>query len=242
MGKRQSATAFRLIMGLAMGMLSGQAGHAQTSTAIQTSPAQSGASRPAAQARPAPKPAKIIAPAKPGLTPVKPQARTAALRLPTTRSQGAAGGLSCVPYVRMVTGMAVSGNGGQWWHNAAGLYDRGRRPEPGAVMVFRASGGMSRGHVAVVRDLVGPRQLRIDHANWAGPGIRRGTVMRNVAVIDVSDANDWSEVRVQVGHDPGTFGRTYPLHGFLYNRPGAMQTAARPAAGQLSEVAEAPRR
>ncbi len=131
----------------------------------------------------------------------------------------ATGGISCVPYARAVTGMQITGNGGDWWGNAAGLYDRGQRPEPHSVMAFRATGGMTRGHVAVVRQVVGPREVRIDHANWAGPGIRRGTVMQDVSVIDVSDANDWSEVRVQVGHDDNAFGRVYPTYGFIYNRP-----------------------
>ncbi len=134
-------------------------------------------------------------------------------------STGESGGISCVPYARAVTGMQISGNGGDWWTNAAGLYDRGQRPERGSVMAFRATGGMSRGHVAVVRQVAGPREVRIDHANWGGPGIRRGTVMQDVSVIDVSEANDWSEVRVQVGHDDNAFGRVYPTHGFIYNRP-----------------------
>ncbi|WP_149537396.1 CHAP domain-containing protein [Siccirubricoccus phaeus] len=137
------------------------------------------------------------------------------------RSSGSGGGISCVPYARSVTGMAITGNGGQWWYNAAGLYARDQRPEPGSVMAFRSSGGMSRGHVAVVRHVVGPREVLIDHANWAGPGIRRGTVMQNVAVVDVSPRNDWTAVKVQVGHDSNTFGRTYPVFGFIHNRPDA---------------------
>lgn len=131
----------------------------------------------------------------------------------------ASGGISCVPYARAVTGMQVTGNGGDWWTNAAGLYDRGQRPESGAVMAFRATGGMSRGHVAVVRHVVGPREVRIDHANWGGPGIRRGSVMQDVSVIDVSATNDWSEVRVQSGYNDNAFGRVYPTYGFIYNRP-----------------------
>lgn len=129
------------------------------------------------------------------------------------------GGISCVPYARMVTGMAISGNGGQWWYNAAGTYDRGGRPEAGSILAFRATGGMRSGHVAVVERVLGPRHVQIDHANWGGPGIRRGSVMRGVNVIDVSDRNDWSAVRVQVGHDPGLYGRVYPTYGFIYNRP-----------------------
>jgi surface antigen len=161
---------------------------------------------------------------------------------------GSGGGLSCVPYARMVTGMQVSGNGGQWWHNAAGLYARGQRPEPGSVMAFRSSGGMSRGHVAVVSRVLGPRHVQIDHANWSGPGVRRGTVMRNANVIDVSEANDWSSVRVQVGHDAGSFGRVYPTYGFIYNRPdsatyfaGVPTRSIGASAGPTwQEVAEAP--
>jgi hypothetical protein len=156
-------------------------------------------------------------------------------------------GISCVPYARMVTGMAVTGDGWQWWGNAAGLYSRGQRPEPGSVLNFRSSGGMARGHVAVVSRVLGSRHVLIDHANWAGPGIRRGSVMRNVSVVDVSQDNDWTEVRVQVGHDPGTFGRTYPTYGFIYNRPDDSPAAGTAFAGlplrrsmRLEQVAEMP--
>lgn len=129
------------------------------------------------------------------------------------------GGISCVPYVRMVTGMDVRGNGRDWWHNAAGRYARSRRPEAGAVLAFASSGGMSSGHVAVVSRVVNNRQILIDHANWGGPGIRRGSVMQNVSVIDVSEDNSWTQVRVQVGHDPSLHGRAYPTFGFIHNRP-----------------------
>lgn len=134
-------------------------------------------------------------------------------------THASAGGMSCVPYARMVTGMQISGNGGQWWYSAAGTYDRGSRPEPGSILAFRATGRMSRGHVAVVNRVHGPRHIEIDHANWGGPGIRRGTIMRNVDVIDVSERNDWTQVRVQVGWDAGTYGSVYPTYGFIHNRP-----------------------
>ncbi len=160
------------------------------------------------------------------------------------------GGISCVPYARSVTGMAISGNGGQWWYNAAGTYARGQRPEPGSILAFPGSGGMRRGHVAVVSKVHGPRHIEIDHANWGGPGIRRGTVMRNVDVIDVSPRNDWTQVRVQVGWEQGSFGRPYPTYGFIYNRPdrgmmtaftGTSPAAAQPVSARLEEVAELPR-
>lgn len=165
----------------------------------------------------------------------------------TFRSTGsiASGGISCVPYARMVSGLQITGDGGDWWHNASGLYARGQRPEPGSVFTFRRSGGMTRGHVAVVERVLGPRHILIDHANWAGPGIRRGSVMRNVHVIDVSENNDWSAVRVQVGHDAGSFGRTYATYGFIYNRPdngGGTLFAGAPLRRSTSfeQVAEAP--
>ncbi|MGG5821799.1 CHAP domain-containing protein [Falsiroseomonas sp. HW251] len=129
------------------------------------------------------------------------------------------GGLSCVPYVRMATGMNVSGDARAWWYNAAGVYARGQQPERGAVLAFMGSGGMSRGHVAVVSRVINARTVLIDHANWGGPGLRRGQVIRGATVVDVSDRNDWTQVRVQVGYDNDTFGRTYPTHGFIYNRP-----------------------
>lgn len=148
-------------------------------------------------------------------------------------------GLSCVPFARMATGMNISGDARHWWHNAAGSYARGQAPERGAVLAFMASGGMSRGHVAVVSRVVNARTIEIDHANWAGPGIRRGTVMRNVTVVDVSDRNDWTSVRVQVGHTSEAFGRTYPTHGFIYNRPAGPRLLMA-GTGATREVAEAP--
>jgi hypothetical protein len=172
-------------------------------------------------------PVALAQPAKPGRT------------IPATVAVHEFGRLSCVPYARMVTGMTITGNGGRWWHNAAGRYARGAEPEPGAVMAFRSTSWMPLGHVAVVSKVVGPRHVLIDHANWAGPGIRRGMVMRNVHVIDVSPGNDWSAVRVQTGWDPGTFGRVYPVYGFIYNRSEA-DTAYAAARPRYEEVAEMP--
>ncbi|MBR0671867.1 CHAP domain-containing protein [Neoroseomonas soli] len=134
---------------------------------------------------------------------------------------GGGGGISCVPYARQATGMAISGNGGQWWYNAAGLYARGNRPEVGSIMAFPGSGGMRAGHVAVVERVVSSREVLIHHANWGGPGIRRGSIMRGVSVVDASPQNDWTQVRVQVGHSSDNYGRTYAVQGFIYNRPDA---------------------
>jgi surface antigen len=143
------------------------------------------------------------------------------------------GGISCVPYVRQATGMAIRGNGGDWWHNAAGLYARGHRPEAGAIMAFSRTSQMHAGHVAVVQEVISAREVLIHHANWGGPGIRRGSIMWDVSVIDVSQNNDWSSVRVQVGRDQESLGRIYPIQGFIYDRPdnGYVRTASTPRPG-----------
>lgn len=126
-------------------------------------------------------------------------------------------GISCVPYARQVSGIMVPGNAWQWWNNADGVYARGDRPEPGSVLNFRANGRMQLGHVAVVTQVVNAREVRVDQANWPSGGYY-GRVSHNVAVVDVSEANNWSAVRVQLGRS-SDFGSVYPTYGFIYNRP-----------------------
>ncbi|MGE4048944.1 MAG: CHAP domain-containing protein [Acetobacteraceae bacterium] len=131
----------------------------------------------------------------------------------TTRGAG----ISCVPYVRMVSTISVTGNAWQWWDNAAGAYARGKLPETGSVLVFRSNPRMRLGHVAVVRQVINAREVLIDHSNWA-TGAMKGQIARNIAVVDVSEANDWSAVRVQLGRSDD-FGAVYPTYGFIYDRP-----------------------
>jgi len=139
------------------------------------------------------------------------------------------GGISCVPYARQVSGIQVAGNAWQWWDNSQGLYARGNRPEPGSVLNFRANGRMRLGHVAVVSHVVNSREVLIDQANWPTAG-GYGGISHGVAVVDVSEANNWSAVRVSLGD--GQFGSVYPTYGFIYNRPdtGGVQASADHAA------------
>ncbi len=116
--------------------------------------------------------------------------------------------------------MDLSGNASQWWNHAAGLYERGNRPEVGAIMSFMANGRMPSGHVAIVADVVSSRQVEIDQANWWGPGGGRGRVSRGIPVIDVSPNNDWTAVRVGLGQS-GDYGSVYPTNGFIYDRADA---------------------
>ena len=164
---------------------------------------------------------------------------------------GRASALQCVPFARAASGIALKGNAANWWDAAAGVYQRGSEPEAGSVLNFRANGRMRLGHVAVVTGLLGMREIQIEHANWANFGDSKGNVSRGVRVLDVSANNDWSAVRVALGHS-NEFGDVYPTYGFIYDRPdsGTMvantAAATRPGADRptlgLDEVAEAPAR
>ena len=154
----------------------------------------------------------------------------------------AGGGISCVPFARAASGIDLKGNAANWWDAAQGVYARGERPETGSVMNFRATGHMRLGHVAVVAAVLNSRMVEIDHANWAGPGASRGGVSRGIPVIDVSEANDWSAVRVGLGRS-GDFGSVYPTYGFIYDRPDrGVSFAHAGRAVSSDEVAEAPAR
>jgi surface antigen len=122
-------------------------------------------------------------------------------------------GISCVPYAREESGIDVPGNAWEWWDNAAGTYARGQVPQAGAVLTFRANARMRLGHVAVVQRVVNSREIEVNQANW-GSG---GRVSHDVPVVDVSEENDWTAVRVGLG-DSSDFGAVYPTYGFIYDR------------------------
>lgn len=168
---------------------------------------------PRAEIRPQ-RPSLVALPMPPRPMPPIPQAAPA-----VTRAVAGPVGLSCVPYARQVSGIQIRGNAREWWQAAAGRYARGQRPEAGAVLAFPPSGRMRLGHVAVVSRVINPRLIEIDHSNWRGPGIRPRQAMRGVRVQDVSENNDWTRVRVQTGWTSHAFGRVFPTHGFIYNRP-----------------------
>ncbi|MDE2583397.1 MAG: CHAP domain-containing protein [Rhodospirillales bacterium] len=121
--------------------------------------------------------------------------------------------MSCVPFARADSGIKLSGDAYLWWRHAAGVYARGDMPVPGSVLAFRANTRMHLGHVAVVSRVVNRREVEVDQANW-GNG---GEITHAVPVIDVSENNDWTDVRVALGD--GRFGSVYPTYGFIYNRP-----------------------
>ena len=158
--------------------------------------------------------------------------------------------IQCVAFAKAASDVVLPGNAVNWWRNAEGIYARGTAPEVGSVLNFRANARMRLGHVAVVTQVVDSRTIQIDQSHWHANGISR-----DVSVIDVSQNNDWSAVRVAIGHRD-TFGSIYPTYGFIYARPdssGRIVTARSDAAvprvdnatpGDLrvnaQEVAEAP--
>jgi hypothetical protein len=127
------------------------------------------------------------------------------------------GVLQCVPFARASSGIRLYGDAHTWWSQAAGKYARGRAPQPGAVMAIQPHGGSTLGHVATVTRVIDARTILISHANWSAPG----KIERNVTAVDVSPANDWSEVRVWYAPIANLGGAHWPVSGFIYNaRPG----------------------
>ncbi len=140
----------------------------------------------------------------------------------------------CVTFARMFSGIQIFGDALTWWQQASGKYRTGHRPETGAVLAFAPSGRMSRGHVAVVSDILTDRVIRVTHANWGGS---RGKVEENVTVVDVSDEGDWTAVKVWYNpiHDLGT--SVYPTRGFIYKEAppstdGVLMASAPASVGQ----------
>jgi surface antigen len=137
---------------------------------------------------------------------------------PVARVTNSRAHVQCVPFARRESGVEIYGNANTWWRQATGHYETSEAPSEGAVLVLYGYESANRGHVAVVKEVVSPRLIIVDHANW----LNGGEITRDVPVMDVSEAGDWSEVRVW--HVPGRHwgGRTYEVQGFILN----MLTAA----------------
>jgi len=119
--------------------------------------------------------------------------------------------LQCVAFARAESGVSIWGDAWNWWDKAAGRYGRSDQPEHGAVLVLKGYGDNGRGHVAVVRRILSSREIVVDHANW----LNGGEISLDSPVMDVSEDNDWS--RVRVWYTPGRHygGRVYEVEGFI---------------------------
>jgi len=123
--------------------------------------------------------------------------------------------LQCAPYARERSGIPIHGNAATWWDQAAGAYARGQAPSSGAVLVFKSTRSNPYGHVAVVDRVVDERHVLLDHANWSRPG----KIEHDALAEDVSEAGDWSQVRVWYAPSAGMGLRTNAAFGFIYAQP-----------------------
>jgi surface antigen len=150
----------------------------------------------------------------------------------TPSAHAASSSLQCAEFARLFSGIQIFGDAATWWRQAMGKYARGFTPETGSVLVFKASGIMAKGHVAVVSHVLTDRIIQVTHANWSVIDGHRGQVEKDVTVVDVSPTGDWSQVKVW--YDPShNLGSTiYPTYGFVYR-------AAQQAANVASRIAAA---
>ena len=128
------------------------------------------------------------------------------LMMPAKSSRAA----NCALYARAETGVALFGAADGWWNQAEGRYERGHVPAVGAILVFKRTGQIPSGHVAVVARIISAHEILVDHANWS-----HGTVSHGMSVVDTSPAHDWTSVAV-INPPSGTHGRDYPTYGFVY--------------------------
>lgn len=118
--------------------------------------------------------------------------------------------LECAPFARAVSGINLRGAAADWWQGAAGRYERSARPMVGAVLTFRRTSRLPDGHAAVVSRLLSEREILVTQANWVPH-----RVTEDMPVLDVSQANDWSEVRVWWPPIGQMGSRRYPTWGFI---------------------------
>lgn len=143
-----------------------------------------------------------------------PPVQTTALPIPP--APPAEGRMQCVPYARAYTGIYIRGDAWTWWKSSAGLYSRGNVPEPFSLLVLAQTDRLRAGHLSVVVGVDGPREIRVSHANW----LNDERILENVPAIDVSERNDWSQIRFW-NPATGDFGRAYDAYGFVYRNPGS---------------------
>lgn len=142
-------------------------------------------------------------------------------------------GLQCVPYARALSGVTIFGDAHTWWDQAEGKYARGNQPKVGAVLAFPPHGNMRLGHVAAVRRIVDDRNIIISHANWSTIGGVRGHIEEDVRAVDVSQDNDWSQVRVWYTPNEALGSTEWPAHGFIYPKQKRSDSEARKAVAML---------
>jgi len=131
--------------------------------------------------------------------------------------------LQCVPYARQVSGIEIYGDAHTWWAKAQKKsLARGKKPEKDSVFILSKTKQLPYGHLSVVKKVVSPRLIEVDHANWGKNIIGQGNIYKSMPVKDVSKNNDWSKVRFW-SPESENFGYVYPATGFVYNRKAQKQ-------------------
>jgi surface antigen len=132
-------------------------------------------------------------------------------------------GLTCAPFARELSGIALYGDAATWWNGASGRYDRANRPSVGSVLVFQRSSRLASGHVSVVSRVLSPRQIHVIQANWVPDELDEDQL-----IIDVSERNDWTQVRVWYPPINQMGSGVYATYGFvLPPRPATHDELAR---------------
>ena len=138
----------------------------------------------------------------------------------------------CVRYARSISTVDIMGDAWTWWDRSVGQYARGHQPTEGAVLVFRRSRGMPLGHVSAVTAVVDSRTILVDHS-FGGP-----VLWRDMPIVDTSDANDWSQVRVWHGPSNQLGSTNFPIYGFVYPASHAPEAPTTVAAGAAPTAAD----
>jgi surface antigen len=142
-------------------------------------------------------------------------------------------GLSCAPFARALTGLALAGDAADWWGQASGRYARQSTPAVGDVLVFRRTSRLPSGHVSVVSRVLDARHIHVIQANWVPDELDEDQL-----IVDVSPRNDWTAVRVwyppadQMGtHEYATYGFILPPAPLGHD---ALAARAQPAARSVT--------
>ncbi|MEM7445682.1 MAG: CHAP domain-containing protein [Pseudomonadota bacterium] len=126
----------------------------------------------------------------------------------------------CVRTVRALSDFTIRGNAWTWWNRAAQYgYSRGHRPEPGSVLVFGRQRRLPTGHVSLVTAIIDQRTIWVHHTWSLGAEIEA-----SAQVVDVSDNNDWSLVRVWHGETETMGVSSLRISGFIYPQDDHPQT------------------
>ncbi|CAK7193389.1 hypothetical protein COMNV_01604 [Commensalibacter sp. Nvir] len=121
--------------------------------------------------------------------------------------------IECAPYARKLTGVNLRGYAYSWWYQSFGKYIHTKRPQAGAILVFRRTHHLPLGHVSVVEKVENSRRILVDHANWQPRHINHAA-----PIFDVSSKNDWSLVKVWWPPTDKMGSRKYSTYGFILPR------------------------